>query len=903
MSSRDRSNMTFRTLVGLAIGIIIIGIIATAATIWAWRRDTIAAAVRDISNIATVLAEQTSRSVQSMDLVLSDMQDKLRTMGATTPETFQRVGETKEVYTILIDRLQRLSQATVIAVVNDKGVVINSTRSWPPPALDLSERDSFLHAKGSRDRNLYVSGPVDVRVSGAPTIFWSRRIEAPDGEFLGVIVAGSEVAYFKHIYDSIQALSGQSFTLLRDDGTVLVRHPDREDRTILKMPINSPWYGVVSQGGGSYLSPGIFNGIPRLIAVRPLRDYPLVVDVGIYEEQALAPWWRRALFIAAGSLLMVICAVLLLKALTSQFKQLTESEASLAEREAMLAEKSSELEAAHMQIDAALNNIPQGLLMFDANARIVVKNDRYIEMYGLSRDVVKTGCSLQELIQHRKDAGLFKGDPEQYCERILKTIAAGKTSGQLIETTDGRTIYAVQQPLAGGGWVVTHDDITERRRAEEKMAFMARHDALTGLANRVLLREKMEEALARLRRRGEAFSLFVFDLDLFKSVNDSLGHPIGDILLTAVAQRLRTCTRETDTVARLGGDEFALLQAVEGNQREAAIALATRLLDAINAPYEIEGHQILIGTSIGIVLAPADGIEVEQLLKNADLALYRAKAEGRNAFRLFAIDMDTEARSRHSLQVDLRASMGKDEFEILYQTVFDATTQQAQGAEALVRWCHPVRGTVEPDQFIPVAEEIGLILPLGERVLRRACRDAARWPPHVKVAVNLSAVQFRTGRLVETIMAALAESGLPPNRLEVEITESVLLQKNAANLGTLHELKSLGISIVLDDFGTGYSSLSYLRTFPFDKIKIDKSFVGELTVRPECAAIVDAVTALGRGLNILTVAEGVENEEQFALLRAAGVDHVQGFLFSHPCPAADIEIALTPATAKGGKAA
>ncbi|MBV9628239.1 MAG: EAL domain-containing protein [Xanthobacteraceae bacterium] len=895
--------MTFRTLVGLAIGLIIIGMVATAATIWAWRRDTTSAAIRDISNISTVLAEQTSRSVQSIDLVLSDTVDKLQAMGAISSDGFRRVAHSKEVYDILIDRLQHLSQATVISLSDNTGALLNTTRSWPPPLLNLTNRDHFLHAKGNRDRNLYIAGPVLSLVSDISTIYWSRRIESRDGEFLGIIVAGSEVSYFRHIYDSIQSFPGLAFTLLRDDGTFLVRHPIGKDSDVSKMPIDSPWYRVVSQGGGSYRSVGVFGGNPRLVAVRPLRDYPLVVDVSIDEAQALAPWWRRAIFIAVGSLLMVICSVLLVKALTSQFHRLKQSEASLAEREAMLAEKSSQLEVAHMQIDAALNNIPQGLLMFDAAARLVVINERYIEMYGLSRDVVKPGCSLRTLIQHRKDVGLFKGDPEQYCSQILKTIAAGKAAGQLIETTDGRTIYAVQQPLADGGWVVTHDDITERKRAEEKMAFMARHDALTGLANRVLLHEKMEEALVRLRRRGEAFSLFVFDLDLFKSVNDSLGHPIGDLLLTAVAQRLRSCTRETDTVARLGGDEFALLQSVEGNQRDAALALATRLLDAINAPYEVEGHPILIGASIGIVLAPNDGLEVEQLLKNADLALYRAKAEGRNGFRLFEPAMDAEARSRHSLQVDLRASIGRDEFEILYQTVFDAATREPRSVEALVRWCHPARGVVEPDQFIPVAEEIGLILPLGERVLRRACADAATWPADIKVAVNLSPLQFRTGQLVETIMSALADSGLPASRLELEITESVLLQKNAANLSTLHELRSLGVSIVLDDFGTGYSSLSYLRTFPFDKIKIDKSFVHELTMRPECAAIVDAVTALGRGLNMITTAEGVETEEQFALLRAAGVDHVQGYLFSHPCLVSQLAFEHRRIAAKGGRAA
>jgi PAS domain-containing protein len=490
--------MTFRTLVGLAIGLIIIGMIATAATIWAWRRDTTSATVRNVSNIATILAEQTSRSVQSMDVVLSDMVDKLQAMGATSPDGFRRVAQTKEVHNVLIDRLQHLSQATVLSLADNTGKVLNTTRGWPPPQVNLANREHFLHAKGGHDRNLYIAGPVESLVSETPTIYWSRRIESPDGEFLGIITAGSEVSYFKHVYDSIQSFPGQTFTLVRDDGTILVRQPTVNERDLAKMPIESRWYQIVSQGGGSYRSTGLFGGYPRLVAVRPLRDYPLVVDVSIDEAQALAPWWRRAIFIAIGSLLMVVCSVLLVKALTSQFQRLKQSDASLAEREAMLAEKSSQLEVAHMQIDAALNNIPQGLLMFDGDARLVVINERYIEMYGLSHDVVKPGCNLRTLIQHRKDVGLFKGDPEQYCNQILKTIAAGKAAGQLVETTDGRTIYAVQQPLAGGGWVVTHDDITERKRSEEKMAFMARHDALTGLANRVLLHEKMEEALVRL---------------------------------------------------------------------------------------------------------------------------------------------------------------------------------------------------------------------------------------------------------------------------------------------------------------------------------------------------------------------------------------------------------------------
>jgi diguanylate cyclase (GGDEF)-like protein len=478
---------------------------------------------------------------------------------------------------------------------------------------------------------------------------------------------------------------------------------------------------------------------------------------------------------------------------------------------------------------------------------------------------------------------LFKGDPEEYCREIIATIKAGKTADSLIETTDGRIAYIVQQPMAGGGWVVTHEDITERKRAEAQTAFMARHDALTGLANRLHLLEKIDEQFAWMRRTGEPFTVFTFDLDLFKAVNDSLGHPTGDALLSAVAERLRACTREQiATIARLGGDEFVLVQSSPNQQRESAIVLANRLLEAISTPYDINGHQIVIGTSIGIALAPNDGDTADELLKNADLALYRVKSEGRNGYRLFEPEMNDEAQSRHALQADLRAALARDDFEIHFQTIFDARTQLPTGAEALVRWRHPTRGMVPPGHFIQLAEEIGLIVPLGEWILRQACMAAVTWPADIKLAVNLSPAQFRNPNLVDMVAETLAATGLSPDRLELEITESVLLQKNANNLTVLYQLKSLGLSIVLDDFGTGYSSLSYLRMFPFDKIKIDRSFVSELSTRADCAAIVCAVVGLGHGLSIITTAEGVETEEQLRLLRAAGVDQVQGFLLSRP---------------------
>ena len=390
---------------------------------------------------------------------------------------------------------------------------------------------------------------------------------------------------------------------------------------------------------------------------------------------------------------------------------------------------------------------------------------------------------------------------------------------------DGRTFAVNHRPMTDGGWVAIHQDITAQKRAEAQITYMARHDGLTGLANRAVLLEKIEEAIARQRRYGRRFTIFMLDLDLFKMVNDSLGHPVGDELLKMVARRLSACIRETDTVARLGGDEFAILTPAGVGQRDAAVVTAGRLLEAVAAPYELDGHQLNIGTSIGIALAPDHGAEVDQLMKNADLALYKAKTEGRDAFRFFEDAMGVEARSRRAYQIELRNALANDEFELHYQPIIDNNARTTASIEALIRWRHPQRGMISPADFIQLAEETGLINPIGDWVLRRACKDAARWPAPTKVSINLSAVQFRKICPVDQLRDALDQSGLPPERLELEITESVLLHGSSENVETLHKLRRMGISIVLDDFGTGYSSLSYLRMFPFDKIKIDRSFV------------------------------------------------------------------------------
>ncbi len=475
--------------------------------------------------------------------------------------------------------------------------------------------------------------------------------------------------------------------------------------------------------------------------------------------------------------------------------------------------------------------------------------------------------------------------------------AVGTESRSVTRTLeDGRTIAVFEKPMAGGGWVATYEDVSERHRVEARMAHMARHDALTGLPNRILYREQMEHALAQIHRGG-GLAVLCLDLDHFKSVNDTLGHPIGDKLLQAVAARLLHETRDADMVVRLGGDEFAIIQSSAVQPTEAK-ALAERLVTALGQVFEIDDHHIAVGVSIGIAVT-SDGLaNADTLLKSADLALKRAKADGRSTFRFFEAEMDARMQARRRLEIDLRRAVAEDQFVVYYQPLVATNTGKIGGFEALVRWEHPTRGIVSPAEFIPLAEETGLIARIGMLVLEQACADATSWPDDVHVAVNLSPLQFRNTDLAADVAAVLDRSGLPACRLELEITESLLLQDSETTLAILHEIRGLGVRISMDDFGTGYSSLSYLRRFPFDKIKIDQSFIRNLDESSDCLAIVRAVLGLGRSLGMSVIAEGVETDEQLALLRREGCQQVQGYLFSRPKPVSSIRNLLSkPANA------
>ncbi len=561
-------------------------------------------------------------------------------------------------------------------------------------------------------------------------------------------------------------------------------------------------------------------------------------------------------------------------------------EKTIAERTGELRQREAELRLQNVRFNAALENMPQGLCMFDRDKRLVVSNLQYARIYGIDPEKLRIGTSLRTILEWRIAAGNSPTNAQKYIDQRIAEVESGKAHMAVNQLQNGRFIEVKHQPLAEGGWVAIHDDITEQKRTEEKISHMAHHDALTALPNRLTLREELDRHLADFER-GTPLAVLCLDLDGFKHVNDTLGHPVGDALLCAVGRRLQQCVRESDIVARLGGDEFAIIQ-TDAEQPVSANMLAGRLVEEMARPFDVDGHDIVIGASIGIAISPDDGLDPDVLLKSADMALYRAKDNGRNSFSFFESGMDTKMQERRALEIDFRKAVTAGEFELYYQPLINLEHNAISGFEALLRWNHPVRGVVSPAAFIPLAEETGLIIPLGEWALRQACAEAAKWPTDVNVAVNLSPLQFRNRNLVNVVVSAVAAAGIAPTRLELEITEAILLQNNEATLAILHQLRKLGVHISMDDFGTGYSSLSNLRSFPFDKIKIDQSFVRDLCKNKEAIAIIHAVSGLAASLGMATTVEGVETKEQLELVRAEGCTEVQGYLFSKPRPAAEV---------------
>ena len=882
-----------------AVLLIVAAVLAIGMTVWRMRQDALNAARSTTGNLAIVLAEQTDRTVQAVDIVVREVQEMAAGLGLATPEDFRLVLGTEAVHQYLRSRADRLPQVDIVALIGADGARVNYSWGWPLVAGDLSDRDYVRHFAAENDASLFVGEPILNRTTHTWTISVARRVNGRDGVFLGVVLASMPLQVFTGLYASIDLPENEGLMLLRRDGTVLVRHPDTAEHIGMKMQAGALWYPQAAKGGGYYISPGYFDQAERLVAVRALRDYPLVVNVAMPFDMALMHWRQMTSLIALGTAGAAGALLLLLSLLRRQLRRLEQSRASLRLRNNELTQIAAALQQSEARVDATSNELAttlasmdQGLMMVDAQGIVAVCNARAIDLLDLPADLMAARPPLAELVALQAGDGIFAsfgGTPEMPTTDDHAALSVAPSpllqSGEH-RLANGSILEMRCAPVAAGGFVATFDDVTARRHAEQQIAYMARHDGLTRLPNRVSFVERLEQAIAN-SGRGKLAAVLCLDLDHFKDINDTLGHPVGDALLRAVADRLSACVRQVDLVARFGGDEFAVVQAAPERVEDVGL-LAQRIIEVLSLPHELDGHQVMIGTSIGIALIPADGSDPATLLKNADIALYRAKSDGRGIFRFFAPAMDARLQERRRLELDLQHAMTHDEFELFYQPLIDLAEDRICGFEALLRWRHPTRGMLDPNQFVPLTEEMGLIVPLGAWALRQACREAVHWPDDVKVAVNLSPVQFRYRGLVQTVAAALEESGLAARRLDLEITEAVLLQDSEEVLGILHGLRALGVRISMDDFGTGYSSLSYLRSFPFDKIKIDQSFVRDLSHNADAAAIVRAVARLGSSLGMATTAEGVETSDQLARLRAEGCTEVQGYLFSRPRPASEV---------------
>jgi diguanylate cyclase (GGDEF)-like protein len=851
-------------------GMLLIAAITIGATIMAdnFRERALNSRERELENTVLLLARHFDQQLRDFGTIQEDLVAYVQSAGIETGEQFRRRMSSHDAHAMLRAKIGGLSYVGGVNLFDSDGVLINSSSAWPVPAISVADRAYFRTFKtGPRSPSLLVE-PVYSRITGAWTTVLARKLTGPNGEFLGAIGRGIEAASFEQFFASVALGEGAAISMYHTDGTLLARYPH------VDAMIGSNFKaGVVHQevlaksdyGTTRLISP--FDGQDRLASARKLNHFPVSIVATTTVDAALVDWREQTWFLVAVAGFSVLAIAALLFLVVRKLLQQHQFE--------------------KQRLDTAIDNMTQGLLMFDSSQRLVVANQRYIEMFGVSTDVVKPGCTIRELLMHRKEIGSFIGDVDKYCSDLFYKLAQGKIFETILDTADGGSIQVLYRPLPRGGWVTTLEDISERRRVEQRIMHLAHYDPLTDLPNRALFHEKLKRELDSIEA-DQQLAVFYIDIDEFKSVNDSLGHLIGDELLKAVAASLSRCAGPGDFVARLGGDEFAIVQTAVKTQDEVT-DLVARVFDAIRMPYECLGHQVSTDASIGIALAPQHGIDLEQILKNADLAMYAAKSAGRRTYRFFEPDMDAQVRARRILEMDLRQAIAYGGLEVYYQPCVSIQDNRITGCEALLRWRHSERGMISPAEFIPIAEDTGLIDQIGEWVLATACAEAATWPDDIKLAVNVSPVQFRSGTLALKIVAALAASGLAANRLELEITEAVLIRDDEAALGILHQLRAIGVRIALDDFGTGYSSLSYLQRFPFDKIKIDRCFVNDIADPDGSSCIVQAVVNIAAARHMTTTAEGVETQQQLELLRALGCAEMQGYLFSPAKPAAEIK--------------
>src|SRR5215216_2865568 len=756
------------------------------------------------------------------------------------------------------------------ALIGPDGYLIETTAGYSGPPMYLGDREHFIRAMELSEDRLYVAKPVLGRASNKWTIQLARKLFDRGKNPAGIVVGSISVDVIGRFYDTAKLGLGGTL-LLRNADYVMLAARGIDQGAVLGQ--RNPGHvegelrdGFYSQYWNWNLSKGRPNRSDRLITARRSRAFPLIFTVGISEQEIYSRAQARQKIYRGGALLLTF---IILVATALHWR-----------RQKALDGAQHELRYSVSKFEDALRNLPQGLSMFDGHDRLIAFNRQWLDAYQLSPDDVRIGMNFREVFANQQAVR----DLDAYLADLKDRLAKSEHTSNTVQFPDGRVIDISYGRRESGGWVATHEDITERKASEDRIERLAHYDSLTGLANRNLFKGALDEALDKYLLHQTPFAVLLLDLDKFKSVNDAFGHQCGDALLKQVAARIKAQVRVVDAAARIGGDEFALI-VVPGLSAlpDAAASLATRLVQAIAEPYEIDGHPVVIGCSIGVALVPAHGTRADEILRNADLALYKSKNDGRNRFNLYSPELKAEADQRDILEIELREAIWREEIEVFYQPVFELSTGRATSVEALARWRHKTRGMIPPAEFIPVAEEGGLIVELGNLVLAKACRHAVMLPDDIKVAVNLSALQFAGGNLVDYVMVALADSGLAVFFNETETTESVFLADSQENLKTLECLKRLGVSIALDDFGVGYSSLSYLTAFPFDKVKIDKSFIDRIG-RSETVAVLGSIVQLAKTLNLSIVAEGVETYEQVEKIRSLGFSLGQGYFFGKPVP-------------------
>ncbi|MDD2926243.1 EAL domain-containing protein [Rhodoferax sp.] len=838
---------------------------------------------RSQDNFAKVLEEHARSSIEKIDTVLMASQLRLNAAFA---------GEAMDLVTInaaLAKYLGLIGESQSLRVTDKNGRFIYDA-SGNLATATIADREYFLRSMADDSARLIISEPLFARITKNWVITLSRRINDPQGDFAGLVQAAVRADFFQDFYTSLHLGSAHSVSLMDDQLRLVARYPLAPDR-LGKVIDSANLRHLVKSGQRHdvYTAVSAVDGVERLYAVRQVGDFPLYVLVGHATSDYLASWRRNVMW---GVVSALVLAVVLGGWIFVWLRTYNEAR--------RLAKGMTEAyETTMRRTIALLDSLPDPAWLSDRDQRLIAVNEAYRQLSGRDEQQILgqtvsdiwPESSAQVLLQ--LDAKALSSRVQQRCEATQEVAGGSLRHFEYISTP----VLDDKGQLAGVAGVAR--DITQLHVDQERIRYLAEHDILTDLPNRALLGNRMSVALADALGTQAPLAVLFLDLDHFKFVNDTLGHEIGDQLLQQVSQRMRANLDQRDTISRQGGDEFAVL--MQGFKHLSRVAIvAQRLIDTIKAPFMVEGHELMVGVSIGISAYPQDGADISTLLKNADTAMYQAKAAGGNAYRFFTPEMNARISERVVLENSLRRAIPGNEFRLHYQPQVDAASGRLVGLEALIRWQHPELGEIPPARFIPIAEESNLINTLGEWVLREACRQSRAWLdqglPPVVMAVNLSAVQLRQQQLPEQVMAALAEAGLAPEWLELEITESAFVRDSDRIIEMLHKLHAVGVKLSVDDFGTGYSSLSYLKQLPFNRIKIDQSFVRELPHSEDDAAIIRAIIAIADSLKKEVIAEGVEQPEQRDFLLQNGCQLMQGYHFGRPMTAEKLAPLLRPGT-------